>query len=144
MLASRWAVWVQATIERRLDLFVLVRNASRIAADDAYGFASMQLQLLLSRLEPPWQVTACLPAACESIVGVALHTADILAHRAQLGNGETCMQDVELVVATVYELGEGAPEAALKPGSGALAAAVLGVHLTRASEPAASGRSAAA
>ena len=48
---------MQAVMERRLDLFVLMRNASRIAADDAYSFASMQLQLMLGRPEASFQAS---------------------------------------------------------------------------------------
>ena len=38
------------------------------------------------------------------------------------------MQEVEVVVTMVYELGEGAAEAALKAGSGGLASLVLGAR----------------
>ena len=39
---------------------------------------------------------------------------------------EDAAQEVEVVVAVIYELGEGASEAAFKPGSGALANLSMG------------------
>ena len=47
----------QAVTERRLELFVLLKNAVRVASEDAYSFASMQLQNLLSRPEATFQVS---------------------------------------------------------------------------------------
>ena len=43
-------------MERRLDLFVLMRNASRLAPEEAYSLASLQLQHLLGRAEATFQV----------------------------------------------------------------------------------------
>jgi exportin-T len=41
----------------------------------------------------------------------------------------TCMQEAELAVSLLYELGEGAPEEALKPDSGALWQLALGASV---------------
>lgn len=41
-------------------------------------------------------------------------------------NGSSWMQDTELAVSLLYELGEGASEEALKAGSGALGQLALG------------------
>ena len=48
---------MQAVTERRLELFVLLKNAVRVASEDAYSFASMRLQHMLNRSETTFQVS---------------------------------------------------------------------------------------
>ena len=64
---------MQAVTERRLELFVLLKNAVRVASEDAYSFASMRLQHMLNCSETTFQVSL-LSARARNIMADLLQT----------------------------------------------------------------------
>ena len=79
--------------EQRQDLFTLFKNAAKLAPAEAYSFVGRQLAAALS------------PAGGGG----------------PDAGGGAAWQDVEIALSLLYQLGEGAPEEALRPGSGMLA-----------------------
>jgi exportin-T len=97
--------------ERRKELMVLLKNVAKLAWDEVVVFVGQLLQ----------QVMGQQPAAARE--GVANGSMAAAATAAvQGGEGaarEANFQDVEVAVTLLYEIGEGAPEEALKPGAAA-------------------------
>jgi exportin-T len=127
--------------ERRKELLVLFRNTAKLAFPDALAFVGVRVQAALAE-----QAAAAAAAAgcqgsqeCTTAGGAAAGAAANgfaaaggsggAAGVAARGSGSRSsgvkFQDAELAVTLVYELGDGAPEEALRPGSGGLAALVL-------------------
>lgn len=89
-----------AVADRRQDLFTLFRNTAKLSPDQAYSYVGGRLS-----------------AALSSSGG----------NGGGGGSGVGSWQEVELAVSLLYQLGEGAPDEAMKAGSGALAGLAVGV-----------------
>lgn len=93
--------------DRRQDLFTLFRNAANLARTESYRFVGGLLAAALS--------------------GGQAGGGGAAAPTAAGGGGGAAWQDVEVAVSLLYQLGETAPEADMKPGSGVLAQLAAGV-----------------
>ncbi|KAL4444906.1 hypothetical protein ABPG77_003956 [Micractinium sp. CCAP 211/92] len=96
-----------AMADRRQDLFTLFRNAANLARPESYRFVGGLLSAALSRGQAGGGGGSAAAAAG--------------------GGGGAAWQDVEVAVSLLYQLGETAPEADMKPGSGVLAQLAAGV-----------------
>ena len=111
--------------ERRKELFVLLKNVAKLAWDEVVAFVGQQLQQVMGQ-QPG---TAAGGMANGSMGSVSAAAAGAGAGPAgEGGTREANFQDVEVAVTFLYEIGEGAPEEALKPGA---AAAGVGVSLAQ-------------
>lgn len=103
--------------EQRKELLSLFKNTAKLAFPEALQFAAGKLQAVLAAAGSSSAAVAngiCSGAAAAQPGGGK-----------QDGSGSSGFQDTELAVTLVYELGEGAPDEALKPGSGGLAQLVM-------------------
>lgn len=105
VLAAREEQW--EVEERRKELLVLLKNAAKLAFPEALNFVASRLQAALSGASGGNSTSSNSSKA---------------AGTAAAGGS---FQDTEVAVTLLYELGEGAPEEALKPGTGGLAQLVL-------------------
>lgn len=140
--------------ERRRELFTLFKNISKIAFPETLAFVVAGLQATLGKPTSTFQVNNkmrscivfCTRFCYLAISGTRLrtehwrhcHAGDARRHAwgapkmgmrrvITIGRRNICVpQEVEMVITLLYELGEGAPEEALKPETGGLAAAVVG------------------
>lgn len=123
--------------ERRRELFVVLKNVAKLSLGDALAFVGQQLQVVAAHAAAA-AAGGCgggtaaaaagasaaganggLSSPVRSPVAGALGAAAAAAAGGGADGGVT-FQEVEIAVSMLYELGEGAPEEALKPGSGAL------------------------
>ncbi|WIA12173.1 hypothetical protein OEZ85_012245 [Tetradesmus obliquus] len=107
MLAAREEQW--EVEERRRELLVLLKNAAKLAFPEALNFVAGKLQAVLA---------AGQAAAAGS-------SGQLPGSGSGAGSSGASFQDAEIAVTLLYELGEGAPDDALKPGSGGLGQLVL-------------------
>eukprot|EP00879_Flechtneria_rotunda_P017634 GHRR01018485.1.p1 GENE.GHRR01018485.1~~GHRR01018485.1.p1 ORF type:complete len:825 (+),score=308.84 GHRR01018485.1:604-3078(+) len=103
--------------ERRKELLVLLKNAAKLAFREALNFVAGKLQAVLAADGSSGNGLSNGSATAAGAVAGALKANGIA--------GSVPFQDSELAVTLVYELGEGAPEEALKPSSGTLVQLVL-------------------
>lgn len=106
VLAAREEQW--EVEERRKELLVLLKNAAKLAFPEALNFVASRLQAALSG----------------SSSGNGTDSSNSKPSGAAAAEHGS-FQDTEVAVTLLYELGEGAPEEALKPGTGGLAQLVL-------------------
>jgi exportin-T len=106
MLAAREEQW--EVEERRRELLVLLKNAAKLAFPEALNFVAGKLQAVL--------------AAGQAAAGSSSQPPGSSSGANSSG---ASFQDAEVAVTLLYELGEGAPDDALKPGSGDLGQLVL-------------------
>jgi exportin-T len=106
MLAAREEQW--EVEERRRELLVLLKNAAKLAFPEALNFVAGKLQAVL--------------AAGQAAAGSSGQPPGSSSGSNSSG---ASFQDAEVAVTLLYELGEGAPDDALKPGSGGLGQLVL-------------------
>ena len=143
-----------AMADRRQDLFTLFRNAANLARPEAYRFVGGLLGAALSGGgggSASWQVRACVeggqagagrPAVVHPAAPCVRRPRDCtlaICHASSEGHLSIskpsslapslfrCGQDVEVSVTLLYQLGEGAPEGDMRPGSGVLAQLAAGV-----------------
>jgi exportin-T len=121
LLAAREEQW--EVEERRKELLVLLKNAAKLAFPEALTFVAGRLQATLAAGSKA-AAAAAAAAACAT-AGNGLAAAAVAGNGAENSLVPCKFQDAELSVTLVYELGEGAPEEALKPGTGGLASLVL-------------------
>jgi exportin-T len=118
--------------ERRRELFVVLKNVAKLSLNDALAFVGQQLQVVAQH------AAAAAAAAAANGSGSGTGTAGLanggggaLASPPRRpgsscdtagggSGGGVSFQEVEIAVSMLYELGEGAPDEALKPGTGAL------------------------
>eukprot|EP00878_Enallax_costatus_P037976 GHUV01043092.1.p1 GENE.GHUV01043092.1~~GHUV01043092.1.p1 ORF type:complete len:205 (+),score=65.85 GHUV01043092.1:266-880(+) len=111
VLAAREEQW--EVEERRKELLVLLKNAAKLAFPEALNFVASKLQAALS-------------GGVSGANGLTGFDGS-----SSVSKGPTAasvglrFQDTEVAVTLLYELGEGAPEDALKAGSGGLVQLVL-------------------
>jgi exportin-T len=114
----------QEVEERRKELFVLLKNVAKLVFSEALRFTGQLLQLVLDGSSNSSSGGAGSGGASGSqAAGLGTPAAaNGTPVKAAAANGTPAVrwQDVEVAVTCVYELGEGAPEEALKPGSGDL------------------------
>lgn len=110
--------------EKRRELFTLFRNISKLAFGETLSFVAGLFQKVTSSING--NATASQAAASPS---------SPTSTRPPSAAPPASFQDVEVAVSLLYELGEGAPEEALKPDGGALGA--LAAALMQAPLPAA-------
>jgi exportin-T len=106
MLAAREEQW--EVEEQRRELLVLLKSAAKLAFPEALNFVAGKLQAVL--------------AAGQAAAGSSGQTPGSSSGANSSG---ASFQDAEVAVTLLYELGEGAPDDALKPGSGGLGQLVL-------------------
>jgi exportin-T len=102
--------------EQRKELLSLFRNTAKLAFPEALQFAAGKLQAVMA-------AAGSSPAAAGGLLANGLTQAGGAAAAAAGGSKSGSassgkFQDTELAVTLVYELGEGAPEDALKPDGG--------------------------
>jgi exportin-T len=105
--------------EQRKELLTLFRNTAKLAFPEALQFAAAKLQAVLASAGS----NSAAAAASGLANGLSASTAAGGSKSGASGSGK--FQETELAVTLIYELGEGAPEEALKPGSGGLAQLVM-------------------
>lgn len=118
--------------EQRKELLSLFRNTAKLAFPEALQFSAGKLQAVLAGSSGSLAgANAAGGAGGGGPSGAANGFASTIAAAAGAGGGgggsesSSRFQDIELAVTLVYELGEGAPEESLKPGSGGLAQLVM-------------------
>jgi hypothetical protein len=116
-----------AVEERRRDLFVLLRAAAKLSLPDAVAFVAGLLQRAVAG-EALAQAAAAAAAAADGGASgeggaAAAASASSFQNTNNLPTPAPCFQDVEVAVTLLHELGEGAPEQALRPSAVAAAAA---------------------
>lgn len=108
--------------EQRKELLSLFRNTAKLNFADALQFAASKLQAVLAS-------AGAVPGAAAGSLANGLCGSPPQLGSSKLGaagsSSSSKFQDTELAVTLVYELGEGAPEEALKAGSGGLAQLVM-------------------
>lgn len=105
--------------EQRKELLTLFRNTAKLAFPEALQFAAAKLQAVLASAGSS-STAAAAPGLANGL------SASAAAGGSKIGtSGSSKFQETELAVTLIYELGEGAPEEALKPGSGGLAQLVM-------------------
>jgi exportin-T len=108
--------------EQRKELLSLFRNTAKLAFPEALQFAASKLQAVLAS-------AGAMPGATATSLANGLCGSPPALGSSKLGaagsSDSSKFQDTELAVTLVYELGEGAPEETLKPGSGGLAQLVM-------------------
>jgi exportin-T len=109
--------------EQRKELLSLFRNTARLAFPEALQFTAGKVQAVLAAAAAAGAVGS--PVAAAASVGLANGVACSPAAAEGRGPSSSRFQDTELAVTLVYELGEVAPEEAMKPGSGGLAQLVM-------------------
>ncbi|GBF91404.1 exportin [Raphidocelis subcapitata] len=115
-LAAREEQW--EVEERRRELFVVLKNVAKLSLGDALAFVGQQLQAVAQHAAAANGGAAAAAAANGGGSGGAGGSGSPT--RRGGGGGGCTFQEVEIAVAMLYELGEGAPDDSLKPGSGAL------------------------
>lgn len=139
-----------AVEEKRKELFTLFKNLAKIVFAEALAFVGSALGTVFARQDAPWQVgcvaqlvvrrvrvsgcwrgggTLCCCSECPLPYTELQHAASrepkaarpcVTCHVSQ-----PCTQEVEVAVSLLYELGEGAPDDALKAEGGGLASLAL-------------------
>jgi hypothetical protein len=107
--------------ERRKELLVLFRNTAKLAFPEALAFVGGRVQAVLARAA----AEAAAAAGGGGGGGGAAAANGVAGGQGGGSAGGLKFQDSELAVTLVYELGEGAPEEAMRPGSGGLSQLVL-------------------
>jgi exportin-T len=124
--------------ERRRELFVVLKNVAKLSLNDALSFVGQQLQVVAQHAA---EAAAANGGAAHGVNAAANGGGAPLASPPRRGGGDgarggggggggsggggVTFQEVEIAVSMLYELGEGAPEESLKPGTGALGGLAL-------------------
>lgn len=109
--------------EQRKELLTLFKNTAKLAFPEALQFAAAKLQGVLASAGSSTAAAAAPSGLANGLGSAAGGSKSGAAGSSSSGQGK--FQETELAVTLVYELGEGAPEEALKPGSGGLAQLVM-------------------
>jgi exportin-T len=109
--------------EQRKELLTLFKNTAKLAFPEALQFAAAKLQGVLASAGSSTAAAAAASGLANGLGSAAGGSKSGAAGSSSSGRGK--FQETELAVTLVYELGEGAPEEALKPGSGGLAQLVM-------------------